>query len=136
MHSNASRPAVLQTGGFPSTEWSRGPHRFRLSDLRSFPVRSQITEVVCEEGWSYVAEWIGTPLLEVLKASGVLPQARYLVYFSIDPDWWESIDMADALHPQTLLAWAMNDGRSSGRRSAAHCGCACPANSATRASNS
>jgi DMSO/TMAO reductase YedYZ molybdopterin-dependent catalytic subunit len=86
------------------------PASLSLSDLKSFPVRSQITEVVCEEGWSYVAEWIGTPLIEVLKASGVLPQARYLVYFSIDPDWWESIDMVDALHPQTLLTWAMNDG--------------------------
>jgi DMSO/TMAO reductase YedYZ molybdopterin-dependent catalytic subunit len=85
------------------------PASYSLGDLRSFPVRSQITEVVCEEGWSYVAEWIGTPLTEVLKASRVLPQARYLVYFSIDPDWWESIDIADAQHPQTLLAWAMND---------------------------
>ncbi|HWY47911.1 MAG TPA: molybdopterin-dependent oxidoreductase [Bryobacteraceae bacterium] len=86
------------------------PVSLSLSDLRGFPVRSQITEVVCEEGWSYIAEWIGTPLVEVLNASGLLPQARYLVYFSIDRDWWESIDMADALHPQTLLTWAMNDG--------------------------
>jgi DMSO/TMAO reductase YedYZ molybdopterin-dependent catalytic subunit len=73
-------------------------------------VRSQITEVVCEEGWSYVAEWIGTPLQEVLNASGILRQARYIVYYSIEPDWWESIDMADALHPQSLLTYAMNDG--------------------------
>ena len=41
---------------------------------------------------------------------GRLPQARYVVYFSIDSDWWDSIDMADALHPQTLLTWGMNDG--------------------------
>jgi DMSO/TMAO reductase YedYZ molybdopterin-dependent catalytic subunit len=86
------------------------PTSHSLADLRSFPVRRQITEVVCEEGWSYVAEWIGTPLLEVLKAAGVKSQARYLVYFSIDPDWWDSIDIAEAQHPQTLLAWAMNDG--------------------------
>jgi DMSO/TMAO reductase YedYZ molybdopterin-dependent catalytic subunit len=86
------------------------PASFSLSDLRSLPVRSQITEVVCEEGWSYVAEWIGTPLAEVLNAAGALPQARYIVYFSIEPDWWESIDMADARHPQTLLTYAMNDG--------------------------
>jgi DMSO/TMAO reductase YedYZ molybdopterin-dependent catalytic subunit len=86
------------------------PASLSLSDLRSFPVGSQITEVVCEEGWSYVAEWIGTPLHEVLKASGVLPQARYLVYFSMNPDWWDSIDMDDAMHPQTLLAWSMNNG--------------------------
>jgi DMSO/TMAO reductase YedYZ molybdopterin-dependent catalytic subunit len=86
------------------------PASLSVSDLRSFPVRSQITEVVCEEGWSYIAEWIGTPLVEVLNAAGMLPQARYLVYFSIDPEWWESIDMADALHPQTLLTYGMNDG--------------------------
>ncbi len=86
------------------------PTAFSLPDLKSLRSRSQITEVVCEEGWSYVAEWIGTPLAEVLNASGMSPQARYVVYFSIEPDWWESIDMADALHPQTLLTYAMNDG--------------------------
>ena len=105
----------LQAGAFADWRLSidgmvARPASYSLADLRSFPVRSQITEVVCEEGWSYVAEWTGTPLFDVLKASGLLPQARYLVYFSIDPDWWESIDMADAQHPQTLLAWAMNDG--------------------------
>ena len=86
------------------------PASFSLSDLKSLPVRSQITEVACEEGWSYVAEWIGTPLHDVLNAVGVLPQARYIVYFSIEPDWWDSIDMADALHPQTFLTMGMNDG--------------------------
>lgn len=86
------------------------PMSLSLSDIRALPVRRQITEVVCEEGWSYVAEWIGAPLHEVLAAAGVLPQARYVVYYSIEPDWWESIDMADALHPQTLVTYAMNDG--------------------------
>jgi DMSO/TMAO reductase YedYZ molybdopterin-dependent catalytic subunit len=86
------------------------PVSLSLPDLRSLPFRSQITEVVCEEGWSYIAEWIGTPLVEVLNAAGLLPQARYIVYFSIDRPWWESIDMADALHPQTFLTWGMNDG--------------------------
>ena len=105
----------LQAAGF--SDWKLAvdgmvaqPTSFSLSDLRSLPVRSQITEVVCEEGWSYVAEWIGTPLLDVLNASGLLPQARYIVYYSIDPDWWESIDMADARHPQTLVTYAMNNG--------------------------
>jgi DMSO/TMAO reductase YedYZ molybdopterin-dependent catalytic subunit len=105
----------LQEGAFADWQLSvdgmvARPGSYSLADLRRFPVRNQITEVVCEEGWSYIAEWIGTPLFEVLKDSGVLPQARYLVYFSIDPDWWESIDMVDAQHPQTLLTWAMNDG--------------------------
>ena len=86
------------------------PASLSLSDLKSLPMRSQITEVACEEGWSYIAEWIGTPLVDVLHTAGLLPQARYLFYFSIEPDWWESIDMADALHPQTLLTWGMNDG--------------------------
>ncbi len=86
------------------------PLSLSLSDLRSMPYRNQITEVVCEEGWSYVAEWIGTPLHEVLNEAGILPQARYVVYHSIEPDWWESIDMADSLHPQTFLTWGMNDG--------------------------
>ena len=87
------------------------PASFSIADLKKFPASSQITEVVCEEGWSYVAEWIGTPLREVLKECGASPQARYVVYFSIQqPDWWESIDMADALHPQTLLTYGMNDG--------------------------
>jgi DMSO/TMAO reductase YedYZ molybdopterin-dependent catalytic subunit len=105
----------LQAGGF--ADWRLAldgmvarPATLSLSDLKGFPVSRQITEVVCEEGWSYIAEWIGTPLVEVLNASGLLPQARYLVYFSIERDWWESIDMVDALHPQTLLTWAMNDG--------------------------
>jgi DMSO/TMAO reductase YedYZ molybdopterin-dependent catalytic subunit len=86
------------------------PASLSVADIRAFAVSSQITEVVCEEGWSYVAEWIGTPLHQVLNAVGILPQARYVVYYSIEPDWWESIDMADALHPQTLLTYAMNDG--------------------------
>jgi len=85
------------------------PLSLSLADIRSLPFRNQITEVVCEEGWSYVAEWIGTPLVEVLNEAGVMPQARYIVYFSIQNDWWESIDMADALHPQTFLTWGMND---------------------------
>ena len=86
------------------------PLSLSLSDIRSMPYRSQITEVVCEEGWSYIAEWIGTPLTEVLNEAGVHPQARYIAYFSIEHDWWDSIDMADSLHPQTFLTWGMNDG--------------------------
>jgi DMSO/TMAO reductase YedYZ molybdopterin-dependent catalytic subunit len=84
------------------------PASLSLDDVRRFPVRRQITEIACEEGWSYVAEWVGTPLVDVLRAAGIMPQARYVVYFSIEASWWESVDMADALHPQTLLAYAMN----------------------------
>jgi DMSO/TMAO reductase YedYZ molybdopterin-dependent catalytic subunit len=103
----------LQAGGF--ADWRLyvegmvdRPASFSLAELKSYPSRSQITELACEEGWSYIAEWIGLPLSHVLDLVGVRPQARYVVYFSIDPDWWESMDMADALHPQTFLAYGMN----------------------------
>ena len=57
---------------------------------------------------NHVAEWNGVPLSHVLDLVGVQPQARYVVYYSIQPDWWESMDMADALHPQTFLTYGMN----------------------------
>jgi DMSO/TMAO reductase YedYZ molybdopterin-dependent catalytic subunit len=84
------------------------PASFSLAQLKSYPSHSQITQLACEEGWSYIAEWIGVPLFHVLNVVGVYPQARYVFYCSIDPDWWESIDMADAMHPQTFLAYGMN----------------------------
>ena len=86
------------------------PASFSLAELRSFPSRSQITQLACEEGWSFIAEWTGVPLSHVLSVVGTLPQARYVVYFSIQRNWWQSIDMADALHPQTLLVYGMNGG--------------------------
>ena len=103
----------LQAGGF--TDWRLSvngmverPASFSLAQLKSYPSRSQVTMLQCEEGWSYIAEWIGVPLAHVLNVVGMQPKARYVVYFSIDPGWWESIDMADALHPQTFLTYGMN----------------------------
>jgi DMSO/TMAO reductase YedYZ molybdopterin-dependent catalytic subunit len=103
----------LQSGGF--ADWRLTvdgmvdrPASFSLTQLRSYPSRSQITQLACEEGWSYVAEWIGAPLSHILDVVGIHPQARYIVYFSIDSDWWDSIDMADAMHPQTFLAYGLN----------------------------
>lgn len=84
------------------------PLSLSLADIKSLPQRNQITEIACEEGWSYIAEWIGTPLSHVLNLVGVLPQATYVVYRSIQTDWWDSIDMTDALHPQTFVAYGMN----------------------------
>ena len=84
------------------------PSSFSLAQLKSYPAHSQITEVVCEEGWSYIAEWNGVPISYVLDLVGVHPQAKYVVYYSIEPDWWESMDMADAVHPQTFLTYGMN----------------------------
>ena len=84
------------------------PMSLSVDQLKSYPSRSQITEVVCEEGWSYIAEWNGVPLSYILNLVGAHPQAKYVFYFSIEPDWWESMDMADAMHPQTLLTYGMN----------------------------
>jgi len=105
----------LQEGGF--VDWrlavdgmAARPASFSLAELKRFPQSSQITEIACEEGWSYVAEWSGVPLAHVLNLVGAFPQVRYVVYRSFQRDWWDSIDMADALHPQTLLALGMNGG--------------------------
>jgi len=84
------------------------PGSFSIDQLKSYPSRNQITELACEEGWSYIAEWHGLPLSHVLNVVAAHPQARYVVYYSIQPDWWESMDMADAMHPQTLLTYGMN----------------------------
>jgi DMSO/TMAO reductase YedYZ molybdopterin-dependent catalytic subunit len=73
----------LEAGGF--RDWRlvvdgtvAHPLVLSLADLKMMPVRSQITEVACEEGWSYVAEWIGTPLSNVLREAGLLPHTRYV----------------------------------------------------------
>jgi DMSO/TMAO reductase YedYZ molybdopterin-dependent catalytic subunit len=103
----------LQAGGFADWRLSVDglvdrPGSFSIAQLKSYPSRSQITMVQCEEGWSYIAEWIGVPLSQILDAVGAQPQAKCVVYFSIEPDWWESMDMADAMHPQTFLTYGMN----------------------------
>jgi DMSO/TMAO reductase YedYZ molybdopterin-dependent catalytic subunit len=86
------------------------PTKFSLQDLKTLGQRSQITEVSCEEGWSYIAEWIGTPMADVLREVQPLPQARYMAYFSAQEIMYESLDMEEAMHPQTQLTWAMNNG--------------------------
>jgi DMSO/TMAO reductase YedYZ molybdopterin-dependent catalytic subunit len=83
------------------------PASFSLADLKRLPVRSQITHQACEEGWSFIAEWTGVPLAYVLNLVGVLPQAKYVVFFAMDKKF-DSLDMLDAWHPQTLLAYLMN----------------------------
>jgi DMSO/TMAO reductase YedYZ molybdopterin-dependent catalytic subunit len=103
----------LQTAGF--VDWrltvdgmAERPTTFSLAEVKAFPTTSHITMIGCEEGWTYIAEWTGVPLGYILDGVGALPQTRYVVYRSIQPEWWESIDMADALHPQTLVAHRMN----------------------------
>lgn len=83
------------------------PVRFSLAELQHLPSRTQITHQACEEGWSFIAEWTGVPLSNVLNLAGVRREAKYVVFFPFDVNW-DSLDMADAWHPQTLLAYAMN----------------------------
>ena len=83
------------------------PGTYSLADLQRFPSRTQITRHQCEEGWSAIAEWTGVALGRVLAAAGTLPDARFVQFHAFD-GLGDGIDMADALHPQTLLAYAMN----------------------------
>jgi DMSO/TMAO reductase YedYZ molybdopterin-dependent catalytic subunit len=83
------------------------PVAFSLTELKSLPSRAQITHQACEEGWSFIAEWTGSPLSYILDLVGVYPEAKYVVFFPFD-DSWDSLDMSDAWHPQTLLAYGMN----------------------------
>jgi DMSO/TMAO reductase YedYZ molybdopterin-dependent catalytic subunit len=83
------------------------PQTFQLADLKRMPATTQITHQACEEGWSFIAEWTGLRLSDLLNAVGVRPEAKYVAFFPYD-DSWDSLDMSDAWHPQTLLAYAMN----------------------------
>lgn len=83
------------------------PTTFSLADLQRLPARTQITKHMCEEGWSAIAEWTGVPLSGILDAAGIQPAARFLTFHALDGGT-DSLDMIDALHPQTLLAYGMN----------------------------
>ena len=83
------------------------PRAFSLDELKRMPSRTQITRHTCEEGWSAIAQWTGVPLRSVLEAAGIRSTARYVQFYSYD-DWADGIDMIDALHPQTILAYGMN----------------------------
>ncbi len=83
------------------------PGSYSLADLQAMARRSQITKHTCEEGWSSIAEWTGVPLRLVLESAGILPSARFVNFYAFD-DLAEGIDMIDALHPQTILAYGMN----------------------------
>jgi DMSO/TMAO reductase YedYZ molybdopterin-dependent catalytic subunit len=85
----------------------RRPAALSLAELKRFPSRSQITLQACEEGWSFMAEWTGVPLSLVLDHVGVRSEAKYVVLYPFD-QWWDSIDMFDARHSQTLLAYGLN----------------------------
>ncbi|MBM3752869.1 MAG: oxidoreductase [Acidobacteria bacterium] len=88
------------------------PLSLSIEELKKMPSRSQITHLACEEGWSYIAEWIGVPLAHVLELAGADLKAKYVVYSSpkIQRGRYDSMDMAEALHQQTVVAHGMNGG--------------------------
>ena len=98
----------LQVGGLVAR-----PLSLSLAQIRSISARTQITRHDCVEGWSAIGKWHGPMLGTVLKAAGIRPDARYVVFTCADlfrgHNYYESIDVIDAFHPQTILAWAMND---------------------------
>jgi len=89
------------------------PLDLSLDEIRNMPSRSQITRHDCVEGWSAIGEWTGVPLSQLLQMAGVQPNARYIVFHCADNLggqglYYESIDLVDAFHPQTIMAYAMN----------------------------
>ena len=101
----------LEVGGLV-----QNPTMFSLAELRAMPARTQITRHDCVEGWSCIGKWTGVPLSAVLQKVGLRPEARYIVFHCADPmtpgrpesKYYESIDLEDAFHPQTILAYDMN----------------------------
>jgi DMSO/TMAO reductase YedYZ molybdopterin-dependent catalytic subunit len=95
----------------------RQPLSLSLDEIKALPSRTQITLHCCDEGWSAIGQWTGVPLGELLQKAELLPDARYIVFHCLDelerlPNrlgyYYESLDLFDALHPQTILAYGMN----------------------------
>ncbi|MBV8804334.1 MAG: molybdopterin-binding protein [Sinobacteraceae bacterium] len=91
------------------------PLTLSLAALRALPSRTQITRHDCVEGWSAIGKWTGVPLSSVLNLAQVMPLARYVVFHCADSlgyseadTYYESIDLLDAYHPQTILAYDLN----------------------------
>ena len=93
------------------------PFKLSLAELKALPARTQITRHDCVEGWSAVAGWTGPQLSGLLRRARLLPTARYIVFHCADDLtgssdgsglYYESIDLIDAFHPQTILAHSMN----------------------------
>ncbi len=93
------------------------PLTLTLGQLQAMPARTQITRHDCVEGWSCIAKWTGVPLSSVLNAARPTATARFVVFHCMDTierslsglvTYYESIDMRDAIHPQTILAYGLN----------------------------
>ncbi len=89
------------------------PLAIPLAALMAMPQRAQITRHDCVEGWSAIGKWQGPQLSHILSLARLLPSARYIVFHCADAfgahPYYESIDLVDAMHPQSILAWRMND---------------------------
>ena len=92
------------------------PLSLSLAELRALPSRTQITRHDCVEGWSAIGKWKGAPLNVLLDNAVPKKEARFVVFHCADPmepdgssPYYESIDMDDAYHPQTILAYDLND---------------------------
>ena len=90
----------------------RRPLSVSLPQLRALPQRTQITRHDCVEGWSGIGQWTGPQLGPLLRHAGLMPQAKYVVFHCADDygpvNYYESVDLVDAFHPQTILAHALN----------------------------
>ena len=90
----------------------RHPLSLSMENIRRLPQRTQITRHDCVEGWSAIGEWTGPQLGTILEGAELLPQAKYIVFRCADTlggdRYYESIDLIDAYHPQTILAYEMN----------------------------
>ena len=88
------------------------PLSLSMAQIRAMPQRTQITRHDCVEGWSAIGQWTGVPLKLLLDAAGIRSNARYLIFHCADrysqADYYESVDLIDAFHPQTILAWGLN----------------------------
>jgi DMSO/TMAO reductase YedYZ molybdopterin-dependent catalytic subunit len=97
----------LEVSGMVATPLSLG-----LEDIRKLPQRTQVTRHDCVEGWSAIGEWTGPQLSAILDAAGVKDGARFVVFRCADTyagrKYYESIDMVDARHPQTIVAHSLN----------------------------
>ena len=99
------------------------PLTLSLAELRAMPSRTQITRHDCVEGWSCIGEWTGAPLAPILAMARPKPEARYVMFYCADPMgeatltrrqlvrrpiYYESLDLLEATHPQTILAYELN----------------------------
>ena len=88
------------------------PLSFSMDQVRALPQRTQITRHDCVEGWSAIGQWTGPQLSAFLDMAGLKPEAKYIVFRCADTlggaPYYESCDLDDAFHPQTIVAHMLN----------------------------